>query len=1106
MQKSYAINAQPCAPGVYYAAACDPARHIAIEACAGAGKTWILVSRILRALFAGAAPQSILAITFTKKAAGEMQQRLSEWLAEFAQASDEQLGQALQARGIAQPSAADIARLRGLQALLLENPHTVQIRTFHGWFTALLQSAPQAVFADLGLPYPCSPVESDSSLIDHIWPTFYAAVAADAQLDADYASLVADLGRHNTKLTLEKALSKRLEFKLADAAGTLQNSMAPLDTVFPLLSRYDSIEAAIAPSCMLHTQLRDHAAALLQCPGKTEPKQAALLESALDAGDWAGCVAAVLTGKGEPRSALMKHLAGQAATAIILELQDWDSHRLSLAHQNRMLRLVRELIVQYQSHKYQGGVVDMVDVEEAAKRLLTDSPLSAWMQEKLDAQVRHLLIDEFQDTSPLQWQILKEWLSNYAGAGGGADMPRLFIVGDPKQSIYRFRNAEPRVFIDAQALVQNLGGALLSCDHTRRNASAVMDAVNRVLGGAGMTGFRPHSTESQETGQVLAQLFSRPEKTKADPAAAEQWRDSLSTPRELEESKAQTAECEALAVWLAEQIHTQQQKPGSFMVLARKRVRLAQLHSHLAAHGLPALIAEKSQLPDHLEIQDLIALLDVLQSPSKNLALAQTLKSPIVGWSDAQLAELALAVRDLNHDLNTDWDSNANSGSHLSWWQALAQSPNPTWQAVHAQLLRWQAWVDSLPVYDALFAIYHDAALDTSLPARYAQAAPPALRTRILANLQGLLQAALDFQQGRFANCWAFVRALRDPKQAADFAAPALAQPDAIQLLTVHGAKGLEAENVILLGSLEQTKASDSYGIYSDWPAELPHPARFVFLLSGKHRPQAVQDLLEAEKIAQAREELNALYVAMTRAKQRLVFTATQGGKSAPEQAWWHLLQTHMQADALQPLQIPVGQMHTAQQTATHTPEHSQPVQLLQLPQLPPHADAPHAAAPTASDENSLIARRGQALHRILEWGLPAAPDNTAWQERLMRDFALDAPACTELLAQAQVLRSGGGAWVWDAARINWAGNEVDIAHQGQLLRLDRLVQEQGTGCWWVVDYKSAYAPENKPELQAQMQGYIEAVQAAQPEATAVRGAWIAGDGRWVEFSPTPTL
>jgi ATP-dependent helicase/nuclease subunit A len=1080
---AYAINGQPCSSVQYYALACDPARHIAIEACAGAGKTWILVSRILRALFAGAAPQSILAITFTKKAAGEMQQRLSQWLAEFAQADDAQLTQELQSRGIAAPSSADLEKLRNLQAQLLQNPHTVQIRTFHGWFTALLQSAPQAVFADLGLPHPFTPVESDASLIEQVWPAFYAAVAADAQLDADYASLISDLGRHNARQTLEKALSKRLEFKLADAAGTLQRSLAPLDTAFPDLAQYQGdIRAALRAGSRVHSSLQTALQDITPEKNKTHAEAHANLAAGLANGDLDLCKKGLLTQSGT----LKKHLPDTAATrhaeTLLQRLSDWLIYASASAHQNRMVRLSRQLIAQYQAYKHQSGQIDMVDIEAAAQRLLTSSALAAWMQEKLDAQVRHLLIDEFQDTSPLQWQILKEWLSNYAGAGGGTSMPSLFIVGDPKQSIYRFRNAEPRVFIDAQALVQNLGGARLSCDHTRRNASAVIDAVNCVLGGAGMADFRPHSTESQQTGQILAQAFIRPEKTDADPDAANTWRDSLITPRKAPENKAQAAECEAVASWLAQQIHTQKKNPGSFMVLARKRVNLTQLHSHLAAHKLPALITEKSLLPEHLEVQDLIALLDTLQNPHKDLALAHCLKSPIFGWTDAQLVALALAAR----------------GTHANWWQTLAQSSNADWQAAHSQLLRWQTWAQTLPAYDALFAIYHDG----QLPSRYAQSALPAMRARISANLQGLLQAALDFQQGRFTNCWAFLRALRDPKQAQTFPAPALAQPTAIQLLTVHGAKGLEAEHVILLDTLGQNKAQDSYGVYSDWPAALPHPARFVFLLNGAKTPEAVLDLLEQEQIAQAREELNGLYVAMTRAKQCLIFTATQGSKTAPASAWWSLLQNHHQQE-LQTLDADHQNKEGHSAGNSHQPPDPSHCQLLQLPQLPPHSDAGNSPAPCTNDDNSLIARRGQALHRLLEWGMGIGqPRDKAWQERLMRDYAIDASTCDELLAQAQVLRSGSGAWIWDSSRTSWAGNEVDIAHQGQLLRLDRLVQDAATGCWWVVDFKSSFSPENKAELQTQMQSYIAAVQAAQPNA-AVRGAWIAGNGRWVEYAST---
>jgi ATP-dependent helicase/nuclease subunit A len=110
--------------------------------------------------------------------------------------------------------------------------------------------------------------------------------------------------------------------------------------------------------------------------------------------------------------------------------------------------------------------------------MLSDPVLSGWVQQRLDARVRHLLVDEFQDTNPLQWQALHAWLSGYAGAGGG-NAPGVFIVGDPKQSIYRFRRAEPQVLRAAERfVVEGLGGAALSCDHTHRNAPAVLGAVN----------------------------------------------------------------------------------------------------------------------------------------------------------------------------------------------------------------------------------------------------------------------------------------------------------------------------------------------------------------------------------------------------------------------------------------------------------------------------------------------------------------------------------------------------------------------------------------------------------------------------------------------------
>src|SRR6185503_12891684 len=176
----------------------------------------------------------------------------------------------------------------------------------------------------------------------------------------------------------------------------------------------------------------------------------------------------------------------------------------------RMVRLGRVLLDSWRALKRERALIDMQDLESCALAMLSDAAIAGWVQQRLDAQLRHVLIDEFQDTSNLQWQALLGWLSSYAGAGGGASGQRplsVFIVGDPKQSIYRFRGAEPRVFEAAREfVVEGLVGHDLACNHTRRNARAVVDAVNAVfeqaVAGADYAGFAAHSTERTEEGRV----------------------------------------------------------------------------------------------------------------------------------------------------------------------------------------------------------------------------------------------------------------------------------------------------------------------------------------------------------------------------------------------------------------------------------------------------------------------------------------------------------------------------------------------------------------------------------------------------------------------------
>ena len=193
---AYELNGQRVCRAQFYAVACDPRRSVAVEACAGAGKTWMLVSRMLRALLDGAQPHEILAITFTKKAAGEMRERLQQWLQAFADAPQERLAHELRIRGVsAQGVPAQSAALAGLYRALLQAGRPVQVRTFHSWFAALLRNAPLAVLQQLGLPARYELLEDDSEAVAAVWRRFHIATAGDAAARQDYLDAVAAHGR-----------------------------------------------------------------------------------------------------------------------------------------------------------------------------------------------------------------------------------------------------------------------------------------------------------------------------------------------------------------------------------------------------------------------------------------------------------------------------------------------------------------------------------------------------------------------------------------------------------------------------------------------------------------------------------------------------------------------------------------------------------------------------------------------------------------------------------------------------------------------------------------------------------------------------------------------
>ena len=1107
---AYEHNGQPVGAQAFYAVACDPHRSAVVQACAGAGKTWILVSRVLRALLDGAQPQQILAITFTKKAAGEMRERLFEWLETYARADPVTLRNALQVRGVhpensPKPISDLLNSLSNLYQTLLDQDRALQIRTFHSWFAALLRTAPISVLQRLDLPVDYELLEDDAPAKAAVWRHFYAALLSRPESKSIYEAVVHEAGRHQTFKALEAALDKRTEFALADAQGAVMDAVKTFDQQYPAFSGLATPDDFFLAHSANRAALAAAAHALGAATAKTYSAFGRDLEMALAGGDVDGMLSSLLTQKGEPRKfsdSIANLQIIRAAQSLAQELMDARHQHASWQFQQRMTALTRLLLASYGTIKRERGWVDMNDVEQAATVLLGDPVLSGWIQERLDIQIRYLLIDEFQDTNPLQWQALRSWLSAYAGAG--AQAPSVFIVGDPKQSIYRFRRAEPQVFLAAQTFVQQtLGGDVLSCDHTRRNAQSVLSVVNAAMSQAareeGYPGFRQHTTASPDLGRVL----SLPQVSRAQGTADSDegapgntpavWRNSLLSPREEPEETLRTLEARQAARWIAQVLSKEKAPegapllPGDVMVLSRKRAGLLCLQAELQKLGIAAQVGEKTELIDCCEVQDLVALMDLLVSPQHDLSLARVLKSPLFSVDDVELVDLALQQR-------------LTPGP---WFDLLHKKELITQDGreVCKTLVRWKDWLDALPPHDALQAIYTDG----DVLARFAMAAPQAQRLAVQNNLRALLSMALQVDGGRYATPYLLVRKLK----AGGVMAPATLNLQAVRLMTIHGAKGLEAHAVLLLDTDTQERNAQTMSVLVDWPGQSASPLRFVFLQSEGRPSACVAESLQHEHLAREREEINAMYVALTRARHLLAVSSIEPRHPAPR-SWWARLHPlfeecgHLDEPATALVSQPTIEVSThffIQELPMAPSDPSPPVSFnaSSQPQVAP-AHSPEKAPELtpeqiAAQSNAAI---GLAMHRLLEWG--AVSDNNT--RAVTQEFELT-PEQGELAAEfAKRILQGQGAWAWDPAAVGWQGNEVELMFQGEPLRLDRLVQRKDAAHkdeWWVLDYKMASAPEDQPELLEQLQHYRDAVVALYPEAV-VRAAFLTGLGTQVEL------
>jgi len=392
---------------------------------------------------------------------------------------------------------------------------------------------------------------------------------------------------------------------------------------------------------------------------------------------------------------------------------------------------------------------------------------------------------------------------------------------------------------------------------------------------------------------------------------------------------------------------------------------------------------------------------------------------------------------------------------------------------------------------------------------------PPSQRAQALWHIDALLAHTLDMDAGRDATPYRWIRALRQQSPTL----PARAQAGAVQLLTIHGAKGLEAQVVVMLDTDPLPPKRASYALLVDWPDNAPHPTFVAFVQAESAPPPSLAATLDAERLAAQREELNALYVAITRAREQLVFSRSVPSRASASggMSWWQRLVAcgaidpeAEHADAAwrpdvppQPVSDPLAAGGAAAASAelavlpvlrTRSTTEVCPAASAQEPTLASQPESPH------------VRLLGQAVHRALEvltvQPVSARSDTLVRQAvaAALRSVGLATLHLDEALERTRAILFSPQLQPWlDPQGLLWAGNEVPLAHEGQTLRLDRLVARQTDAGreWWVIDYKLHVQPDVLPSYRQQLRRYIAAVSQLQP-GDVVKAAFISGHGQWL--------
>jgi ATP-dependent helicase/nuclease subunit A len=1070
--------------------ATDPRASAWVSANAGSGKTYVLARRVIRLLLAGADPGSILCLTFTKAAAAEMAARVFKTLAEWTRLDDAALDAVLADHHGGAVTAEDRVRARRLFARALETPGGLKIQTIHAFCERLLHQFPFE--AEVAGAFTVLDEREADILIETARRQVLAKASADghSRLGRAFARLLTAASDQGIETALDEIIARRAALTaMIEAHGSLDEGLAALRERLGLSpdNEVASLEASVASGLSFSDAEITRLVAALSAAGPKHQELGAVLAPFAEtadplarAGIWR---AYMLTASGTIRKSLAPKAVLDGWPGLAERLQA-EGERLEAlleriasaqaADATEALLVLGEAVVEgYETAKRRAGALDFEDLVARTDALLHRSEASRWVHYKLDRGLDHILVDEAQDTSPGQWGVIGGLADEFFAGEGATERQRTFFaVGDEKQSIYSFQGAVPAWFARQRQRFRKAASDVdatfraLELRLSFRSTADVLAAVDAVF--ADPDAHRGLTRDPAPTVHEAARRGEAGRVTIWDPIAPEEvtepeeWHapldrlDTRSPAVRLADRIART-----IAGWIArgERIEATGApvRPGNILILIRTRgPQTDAINRALKGAGLAVAGADRLALGRHIAVLDLLALADATLQPQDDLALAALLKSPLVGLSEDDLFALA-------------------HGRQGSLAAALAASPLPAAMAAAERFATWRARADRMGPHAFFARILGPDGGRRAILARLGAEADEVL--------DEFLARALAFEDSETLSLQGFVAWMRaaatEIKRDADLAR------DEIRVMTVHGAKGLEAEIVFLVdtGSAPAHAGHDPELVALADDPEDASGAPLAYVVPGIPRPTPVKAAIEGLRDKAREEYRRLLYVALTRARDRLIVCGTLKARPPAEPLWQDLVRQAL-APTARAVTVTLGEdvfeslewRRDWDAEAAPAREAAPPAERRAAPLPPFLAEAPPPApaearrlrpsgqrAPAPAAAAALA--RGVIVHRLLQ----ALPEHPAESRAAVAAAYLDAVAPdweeaerTRLAADLAALIAAPGI-----APLFGPGSRAEVAIEGAIAtpsgplavsgRIDRLVA--GEGGILIADFKTDRAP-----------------------------------------------